>query len=188
MSANTYQPWTRDSSTASEIEKFERISLNNLLLKCKGAPYEDALRRIIKQKLADNFSKAKAGDEIRENGRGSSPYDEGVSPSKSSAKRAVDIDARKSLVKLIAGSNSGSPQHSQRSHSTASRSHSPHSRGSPVSPANQRAFHRQLKANTVSDERNSDPGSQSNPVISSSMQEFQKWLVTNKLSEEHVSC
>ena len=69
MSANTYQPWTRDSSTASEIEKFERISLNNLLLKCKGAPYEDALRRIIKQKLADNFLKAKAGDEVRENGR-----------------------------------------------------------------------------------------------------------------------
>jgi hypothetical protein len=39
------------SSTAVDIEKFERNSLNNLLLKSKGAPYEEALRRIINQKL-----------------------------------------------------------------------------------------------------------------------------------------
>lgn len=39
------------SSTAMDIENFERTSLNNLLIKSKGAPYEEALRRIINQKL-----------------------------------------------------------------------------------------------------------------------------------------
>jgi hypothetical protein len=48
------QKTTKDSSSSSTaIEKFERNSLNNLLLKSAGAPYEEALKRLIKQKLND---------------------------------------------------------------------------------------------------------------------------------------
>jgi hypothetical protein len=44
-----------DSSDREEIATYERISLNNLLLKSKGAPYEDALRRIIEVRLQQNL-------------------------------------------------------------------------------------------------------------------------------------
>ena len=43
-----------ESSDREEIATYERISLNNLLLKSKGAPYEDALRRIIEVRLQQN--------------------------------------------------------------------------------------------------------------------------------------
>lgn len=46
---------TEDSSGREEIATYERISLNNLLLKSKGAPYEDALRRIIEVRLQQNL-------------------------------------------------------------------------------------------------------------------------------------
>lgn len=44
-----------ESSDREEIATYERISLNNLLLKSKGAPYEDALRRIIEVRLQQNL-------------------------------------------------------------------------------------------------------------------------------------
>jgi hypothetical protein len=44
-----------DSTDREEIAAYERISLNNLLLKSKGAPYEDALRRIIEVRLQQNL-------------------------------------------------------------------------------------------------------------------------------------
>jgi hypothetical protein len=47
--------WMEDSSDREEIATYERISLNNLLLKSKGAPYEDALRRIIEVRLQQNL-------------------------------------------------------------------------------------------------------------------------------------
>ena len=49
------QSLTMNSCTSREVETLERISLNKLLLKCRGAPYEEALRRIIKQKLSENL-------------------------------------------------------------------------------------------------------------------------------------
>ena len=113
--------------SSREVETLERVSLSKLLLKSRGAPYEEALRRIIKQKLSANLLESRHHfGEVCDSRRGlEGPY------LKASAKFTIDSGIRGSgresdlpkstvpLLSLSRGAVGSRPQHNSDSRTSA---------------------------------------------------------------------
>lgn len=161
------------SSAAVDIENFERKSLNNLLLKSKGAPYEEALRRIINQKLyVPEISESRAG--IERNGEEQTRYH----MSEKNRDRKDDVSSnnyhlsnmREGHEKRQDNSN-GRATHSSSS-SLQNQRQAESSRVRSVGVLEQHNYGKNNK------ERQSESAFRAG--VSSSMQEFQYWLNNNK--------
>lgn len=149
------------TSTSRELETFERVSLNKLLLKSRGAPYEEALRRIIKQKLSENLLESRRHNRaVHDNKR-----DQEISSVYDYTKSAINRGNRG----LASERDESQP------------SESPRSRGAVESRAHQRQ-HTQQKGglrSSSNDEQVMDR--RCIHLDSSSMQEFHIWLLKNKI-------
>jgi hypothetical protein len=159
------------SSTAVDIENFERNSLNNLLLKSKGAPYEEALRRIINQKLyITEKTENKIGLEQRNSEETHTTKKIGDRKDVASNINYHTSNLREghekkqdNLNKKITHSSSSSPQNQRLSES---------SKGKSVGDLEQHSY-----SQNELDKRSE---SAFRAGVSSSMQEFQYWLHNNR--------
>jgi hypothetical protein len=161
------------SSTAMDIENFERTSLNNLLIKSKGAPYEEALRRIINQKL---YITDKPENRI---GTEQSRIEETHIPERISDRKDVASNNHYQMSNIREGH--------EKKHDNFNRK-TTHSSSSPLPLQSQRSVESSNGRSEGISEQHSYSQSQLDKQsesafragVSSSMQEFQYWLHNNR--------